>query len=85
MTYNYFRHNAVKDLIELADYPDDAPAARELAERIVDNIERYIASKVATRLPEVMEYARRRNIDLNQAIQELVNSGLSHHPESLLP
>lgn len=44
MNYNYFRENAIKALISLADYPEDAPAARELAEQIVDNIERYTAS-----------------------------------------
>ena len=31
-----------------------------------------------TRLPEVDAYAARRNISREQAIMELVNSGLSH-------
>lgn len=36
-----------------------------------------------TRGPEVREYAARRNITLHVAINQLVNSGLSHAPRYL--
>jgi hypothetical protein len=38
-----------------------------------------------TRLPEILEYARRRDQTVEQAIVHLVNSGLSHYPGSLIP
>lgn len=39
----------------------------------------YLDLSTFTRLEEIYAYAQRRNIDLHDAIRELVNSGLSHY------